>query len=130
MTVQNDVPAVLTHSDHVSVAELEALASQLNEAVREYKENASSRDLVGQDLGYRRKIAAAASHILNETKVPEEQWNEQSISVRMIRLQIPEELRQKSFCSDDTDVVVADGRICRHSLLHALGSLRTHPAPG
>ncbi len=93
MTVESDVPAIPTHSYHVSVAELEALASQLNEAVKEYKENASSRDLVGQDLGYRRKIAAAASHILNETKVPEEQWNEQSVSVRMIRLQIPEELR-------------------------------------
>ena len=102
MTVEQkyDVSTVPTHSDHVSVAELEALASQLNEAVKEYKENASSRDLVGLDLGSRRKIAAAASQILNETTVPEEQWNEQSVSVRMIRLQIPEELRQKSFCSD------------------------------
>lgn len=61
-----------------SVAELEALASELNDAVELYKEKGA---VAGADLKYRRKISSTALAILNATKAPEEQWNEQSVTV-------------------------------------------------
>jgi hypothetical protein len=59
------------------IAQLEALAAQLNDTIKAYKEKAAS----GSDLVYRRSIIQTAQQILHATKVPEELWLEQSVSV-------------------------------------------------
>lgn len=67
-----------TLSDYTPVAELEALAAKITDAVKVYKEEGA---VPGSDLKYRRPIADTALELLNATKAPEEQWNEQSIKV-------------------------------------------------
>jgi hypothetical protein len=58
--------------------QLESLAAELNSAVQHYKSYATGTT---DDLEYRRSVAEAATKVLVATKVPEEQWAEQSVWV-------------------------------------------------
>lgn len=60
------------------IVQLETLAAQLNDTIKSYKENVATSS---NDLAHRRPIIQTAQQILNVTKVPEEQWLEQSVSV-------------------------------------------------
>jgi hypothetical protein len=65
----------------LSFAQLDNLTSVLNDAVKAYKESGSAE---AHDLDCRRRIAEAAEKIRNATKLPEEQWLDQSVAVRLI----------------------------------------------